>query len=239
VDDGFNALAYTRGNGVPPKADIEITQEMNYVNNYIPMRIKIRNRYDRPLRYLYVFQDGAYMTQGEPNQVDVHQYWDDGEHEYSRVWYIDDLNRSNRNNWVAMYNDRNGKMCAVTYAPPESKGMRYHATWNQTWDEINASLARNVDPFGYQPIRPDWYKFENLLANVDALSFRSRYDNPTWKWHGTVIDFGVLQPDEEREQVIVKIMFTGYRDRADMHAKINEIIQEIPAFDLPDFTLGE
>jgi len=238
VDAGFNPLAYTKGNGIPPRADIEVTHEMNYSNSYIPMRIKIRNRHDRALRYLYVFQDGAYMTQGEANQMDVHQYWDDGEYEYSRVWYIDDLNRNNKNNWVAMYNDRNGKMCAATYAPPESKGIRYHATWNQTWMEINNSLARSVDPFGYQPIQPDWYKFENLLANVDALSSGSRYDN-NWKWHGTIIDFGVLQPGEEREQVIVKILFTGYLDRADMHARISNIIQQIPKFDLPEFSLPD
>ncbi|MBA4372478.1 MAG: hypothetical protein C0402_06405 [Thermodesulfovibrio sp.] len=236
--DGYNPLtsSINKGSGILPPADITVQHDMTYSENYVPMTIKIRNRHDQPLRFIYVFQDGAWMTQGEPNQKDVHQYWDDGEYEFSRAWYIDDSNRANKNNWVGMYNDRNGGMFAATYAPPESAGIRYHATWNKLWSEVFSSSApgqvNSLDPFGYAPSRPDWFKYENLLSNIDTTTPLSPYDNTEWKWHGTVIDFGTLQPNEERTQIIVKIMFTGYINRIAMHDRLRSIISRIPTYAL-------
>jgi hypothetical protein len=55
--------------------------------------------------------------------------------------------------------------------------------------------------------------------------------------HATVIDFGKIPPGEERVQIVVKIMFTGYRDREDMHEKVRRIINRIPRFDIPSYDL--
>jgi hypothetical protein len=233
--DGYNFLTYdyNKGNGILPPADLTVEHDMTFGENYVPMTITIKNDHSQPLRFIYVFQDGAWMTQDEQNQKDVHQYWDDGDYGFSRVLYLDDSNRSNKNNWVGMYNDNNGGMFAATYAPPESVGIRYHATWSHIWSDITRGVQPNLDPFRYAPITSDWYKYENLLSNIDALNPTSPYNKAFWKWHGTVIDFGDLQPGEERTQIIVKIMFTGYKDRADMHNRINSIIPRIPAFDLP------
>ncbi len=39
------------------------------------------------------------------------------------------------------------------------------------------------------------------------------------------------------DMVIVKIMFTGYKDRQDMHKRIESIITHIPEFDIPAYDL--
>jgi len=228
----------------PPPVDISVSHELYYKESYVPMKITVRNTYSETLRFIYFLQDGAWMTEQDLSipQANVHQYWDDGECNYARLWTIDESSRNNKNNWVGMYNDSNGGMFAATYAPPESDGIRYHATWDdlknvslQSSNFENILQSQSIDWFldcqlDGQQVIPDWYKFENLLYYVDTPNKNNLYDNYQWKWHGTAIDFGNLNPGEEKTQIIVKIMFTGYRDRQDMYGKIKYIISRIPSF---------
>jgi len=226
---GFNPLAKVehKGNGILPEADIEIWHEMYYDKNYVPMYISIRNKSKSKKRFIYVFQDRAWMTDSEIfSMPNVRQYWPDGEYYSTRVWYINEKNRNTKSNWIANYNDRKEKMCAVTYAPPESVGIILHATWNN----LNLSI-KSLDPFGYATKISNWFILENILTNVNAL-LSSPYDNTNWKWHGTVIDFGYIEPEQTITQAIVKIMFSKYYNRNDMVNKIWQIINEIPTLNV-------
>ncbi len=230
----------------PPPVDISVSHELYYKESYVPMKITVRNTYSETLRFIYFLQDGAWMTDQDVSiaQTNVHQYWDDGECNYARLWTIDESNRNNKNNWVGMYNDSNGGIFAATYAPPEADGIRYHATWDdlknvslQSSNFENTLQTQAIDclldyQLDGQQIIQDWYKFENLLYYVDTPNENNLYDNYQWKWHGTAIDFGNLNPGEEKTQVIVKIMFTGYQNRQDMHEKVNNIINRIPSYNL-------
>jgi len=242
----FKSVIFNSRSALPP-ARVVLEHTMDDTENFVPMKIAIRNAFDRPLRFLYVLQDGAYMTDAaEGHQEDVHQYWDDGEYFSARVWNIDKNKRHNNNNWVGMYNDRHGGMFAGTYAPPESHGIRYHATWDS---EKPVMLDRNLNKpaaciDGYKTNsntlffwKDDWHQYERLLSHVDTPNSNNHYDNPYGKMHATVIDFGTIPPGEERVQIVVKIMFAGYRDRKDMHEKVRGIINRIPRFDISSYNL--
>lgn len=207
-----------------PPLTIRVIHEMFYNESYVPMKIFINNTYDEPLRVIYVFQDGALMTSSpEEGQERVHQYWDDGGWNYARLWNITKENRMNKNNWVGMYNDNHGGMFAATYAPPESKGIRFHATWDR-----GSYIGQN----------PHVNSIENILLGVNTPDAQDLYDS-NFKIHGTLIDFGVIQPGEERVQIIIKIMFTGYEDRKEMHEKVIDIIERIPTYKIPSYDLDE
>lgn len=201
---------------VPPLT-IDIVHELKYDENYVPMKIKVNNTFSEPLRIIYVFQDGAWMTNFDKgNQENVHFYWDDGESDSRQIRIIDRENRKNKNNWVGIYCDNNGGMFAGIYSPPQSKGIAGQATWNIFWmigDSPNVTSMDNILKVIFGPIRKG-----------------HEYDNG--KFHGTIIDFGTVRPGEEREQIIVKIMFTGYANRTDMHNRINGIIESIPEYQL-------
>ncbi len=267
--DGFNPYVINGSNygnilktgWKNPPAIITVNHEMYYNENYVPMKITIKNIYKVPLRYIYIFQDGALMSDRTFlekdlvfHQENVHQYWDDGEYDCARLWKIDKKNRKNKNNWMGMYNDRNDKLFAGTYAPPESKGVRWHATWDSTKPATlineNKKFVSYIDHYTIL-LKPssmgkynkkkiwhdDWFKFENLLNHVNTPDDKDKYDNPYGKIHGTAIDFGIINPGEERTQIIVKIMFSGYKDREDMHKKIMEIIARIPYYNIPSYDL--
>jgi len=266
--DGFNPYVINGSNygnisktGLKnPPAIINVTHEMYYNENYVPMKITIKNIYKVPLRYIYIFQDGALMSDRTFlekdlvfHQENVHQYWDDGEYDCARLWKIDRKNRKNKNNWMGMYNDRNDKLFAGTYAPPESKGVRWHATWDsnkpttllhgneKSVSYIDYTILQKPSSMGKYNQKKiwndDWFKFENLLSHVNTPDDKDKYDNPYGKIHGTAIDFGIINPGEERTQIIVKIMFSGYKDREDMHKKIMEIIARIPYYNIPSYDL--
>ncbi|MDA8240165.1 MAG: hypothetical protein M0Z67_07315 [Nitrospiraceae bacterium] len=229
-----------------PPASISVTHEMYYNKNYVPMMISIRNTFKDPLHYIYIFQDGSWLSEGAQSQQHVRQYWDDGEYDYPRVWRIDETNRYRKNNWMGMYNDLNGGMFAGTYAPSESKGVRLHATWDSERPHMShgALVVPYLDEFfGHKDAttywKDGWYKLENILSHIDTPNTYKKYENPYGKIHGTVIDFGTIPSGEERSQVLVKIMFTGYKDREDMHRRIREIIEQIPTFEIPSYGLEQ
>lgn len=222
---GFNpfynnsSIAYGNSSDwqVPPLT-INIVHELKYDENYVPMKIQVNNTFSEPLRIIYVLQDGAWMTNFKMgNQENVHFYWDDGESDSPRIWIIDKENRKNKNNWVGMYCDNNGGMFAGIYSPPESTGIVEHVTWNIFWMIGDFPSVKSMD---------------NILKGVYGEPIRKGHENDNGKFHGTIIDFGTVRPGEEKEQIIVKIMFTGYSNRTDMHNRINEIIERIPEYQL-------
>jgi len=222
---GFNpfynnsSIAYGNSSDwqVPPLT-INVVHELKYDENYVPMKIRVNNTFSEPLRIIYVLQDGAWMTNFKMgNQENVHFYWDDGESDSPRRWIIDKENRKNKNNWVGMYCDNNGGMFAGIYSPPESTGIVEHVTWNIFWMIGDFPSVKSMD---------------NILKGVYGEPIRKGHENDNGKFHGTIIDFGTVRPGEEKEQIIVKIMFTGYTNRTDMHIRINEIIERIPEYKL-------
>jgi hypothetical protein len=222
-----------------PPATIRVRHEMYFEEQYVPMSISIKNDFPKPLRFLYVLQDGAYMTENDSSQKNVHQYWDDGEYGFARRWTIDDKNRHNKNNWLGLYNDSNGGMFAGLYAPPESEGIRYFATWDAEKplmpDRRKEKHVAYIDNYTFEGggvvyWQDDWFRFEKLLSHVDTPNDKNAYDNPYGKIWTAVIDFGIIPPGGTRSQVIVKIMFTGYKDRKDMHQRIRLVIDRIPHF---------
>jgi len=216
-DDGNITLS----NWTLPPVDIIVTHEMNYSESFIPMKITVRNNFSEPLRFLYVFQDGAWMTSfKDENQEGVNQYWPDGDYQYPRLWSITDENRNSNNNWVGMYDDKEGGMFAATYAPPQSDGVKFHATWVPT-----ADITGNYSP--YVGSDPGVDSLDNILLGINVPNNSVSYNDEEYKIHGTLIDFGVIYPGEEKSQSLVKIMFTGYTNRTDMRNKIDSIIQNV------------
>lgn len=215
ADDGNITIS----NWTVPPLDMTITHMMNYDESFVPMTITVKNKGSKPLRVIYVFQDGAWMTSFKyGNQDGVYQYWPDGANEHPRLWNIADENRNRTDNWVGMYDDLDGGMFAGTYAPPQSDGVRFHATWvATTTGEWGAYIGSNPSVFG----------MDNILLGINVPNDSISYNNAECKLHGTLIDFGVIDPGEEASQSIVKIMFTGYTDREDMRDRLDAIIQNI------------
>jgi hypothetical protein len=108
-------------------------------------------------------------------------------------------------------------MFAGIYAPPESTGIVEHITWNIFWMIGDFPSVKSMD---------------NILKGIYGEPIRKGHENDNGKFHGTIIDFDTVGPGEEKEQIIVKIMFTGYTNRTDMHNRINEIIERIPEYQL-------
>lgn len=214
-------------NWTVPPFELEVNHTMRYDEFFVPMTVNVRNVYSKPLRFIYIFQDGAWMTNccnpDGVKQRHVHQYWSNGEYGYAKLLPITNDNIDNKTNWVGMYNDQNGGMFSAVYAPPESKGIRFHATWDNscTYMGQNANIS----------------SIEDMMRGINSPDQTDPYDS-NCKIRGTLIDFGLIQPGEERKQVIVKIMFTGYKDRKDMDDKIKKIIKNIPKFDIPSYDLG-
>lgn len=229
-NDGFNPFAdienpddgnITLSNWTLPPVDIITTHEMNYCKSFIPMTITVRNNYSEPLRFLYVFQDGAWMTSFKyGNQKGVNQYWPDGDYQYPRLWDVTDENRDRTDNWVGMYDDEEGGMFAATYAPPQSDGVRFHATWVPT-----ADITGDYTPYIGSNTGVD--SLDNILLGINVPDNSISYNDAECKLHGTLIDFGVIYPGEEKSQSLVKIMFTGYENHTDMRNKLDYIIQDI------------
>ena len=229
-NNGFHSFAYienaddgnvTISNWTLPPVDIVITHEMNYFENFIPMKITVKNNYSEPLRFLYVFQDGAWMTSFKyENQEGVNQYWSDGDYKYPRLWNITDENRNSTNNWVGTYDDEEGGMFAGTYAPPQSDGIKFHATWVPT----AGTTGKDGAYIGSDP-RVD--SLSNILLGINVPNNSISYNDAECKIHGTLIDFGVIDPGEEKSQSLVKIMFTGYTNHTDMRNKLDSIIQNV------------
>jgi len=208
---------------VPP-LDIDIIHEMKYDENYVPMRIKVNNTFSEPMRIIYVFQDGAWMTSFDNgNQENIHYYWDDGASNSPRIWFINKENRENKNNWVGMYCDNKGGMFAGIYAPPQSAGVAGLATWN-VFSMIGDS--------------PNVLSMDNIFLGITGLPTKG-HEYDTGRFQGTIIDFGTVAPGEEREQIIIKIMFSGYSNRTEMRNRLQGIIERIPDYQLGDTNLNE
>ena len=208
---------------VPP-LDIDIIHEMKYDENYVPMRIKVNNTFSEPMRIIYVFQDGAWMTSFDKgNQENIHYYWDDGASNSPRIWFINKENRESKNNWVGMYDDNNGGMFAGVYSPPQSVGIVGHATWNVFW-MIGDS--------------PNVLSMDNIFEGITGLPVKG-HEHDKGRFQGTIIDFGTVAPGEEREQIIIKIMFSGYSNRTEMRNRLQGIIERIPDYQMGDTNLLE
>lgn len=110
----------------------------------------------------------------------------------------------NTNNWMGVYNDLGGGMFAGTYAPPESKGIRLHTTWDSEWppaDNVNRNAGITLCPYpttsgGAHFWDDDWYRQENILMHVNTPTEKNKYANPFSKMHATVVDFGIVPPGE-------------------------------------------
>ena len=208
---------------VPP-LDIDIIHEMKYDENFVPMRIKVNNTFSEPMRIIYVFQDGAWMTSFDKgNQENIHFYWFDGASDSPRIWFINNENRKNKNNWVGMYCDNKGGMFAGIYAPPQSPFVAGLATWN-VLNMIGDS--------------PNVLSMDNIFLGIAGLPTKG-HEHDKGRFQGTIIDFGTVAPGEEREQIIIKIMFSGYSNRTEMRNRLQGIIDRIPDYQLGDRDLNE
>lgn len=204
-------------------AEISIQHEITCGNQYIPVTINVKNTADEPLRFVYMLFDGAWMTSAhDRSQAGIDQIWPSGEYQFQHIEPIDSLTRDNKQAWFGLYDVNEGGMFAGIFTPPSAHGIRYFFTR----DELTYPM-------------PEQPTITNLLSMVDDDNQSVPFNQQEYRIHNTMIDFGVLQPGEERSQIVVKIMFTGLTDSNEIRQKVSEIITTIPEYDLPVYDLDD
>jgi len=215
--------AYRQEDITEVPANITIKHEINCNQQFIPVTITVKNTDSEPLRFVYMLFDGAWMTSfAEQNQSKIDQIWPEEDYQYQHIQSVDEQLRRSKQAWFGLYDPANGGMFAGIYAPPASHGVRYFFTR----DELSFPM----------PNKPT---ISNILSLVDVDNHTIPFNQQEYKIHNTLIDFGVLQPGEERTQIIVKIMFTDLTGPDQIRKKVNEIVATISDYELPVYDLED
>jgi hypothetical protein len=222
-------------NWLPPPANITMRYEIRNDLNASPVRLTIRNTAPSAIHFAYVFQDAAYLTQGAPHQQSVHQYWPDGAN--SRMRYRALAGVPDGERVFGYYSFLNGGIFAGYWAPAKCAQAVAFASMphcvDQPADETFIEVLMQKEHGSVPP------EFNGGLGSVNAPAIRwemaevtRRLQAPTSqpfessgrKVLAVALDFGALQPGQEQQATIYRIMFTGFADEAAMKQKLNAVL---------------